>query len=139
MVLAVALVVGAAVAGVVGWTWSRGTGVLRPGSLERIAPHDVALAPEDYGAVATLLLFTSAADDRAGSVRGALHRLAGPGVRVAEVDLGARGDLAGRYAVTRTPSVFALDAEQRLRARVKGPAPQEVLAAALAAALPRAD
>jgi hypothetical protein len=54
------------------------------------------------------------------------------------VDLTARGDLAGRFAVTRTPSVFVLDGEGRLRARVKGAAESETLRAALATADPRA-
>jgi protein-disulfide isomerase len=54
------------------------------------------------------------------------------------VDLTARGDLAGRYAVTRTPTVFVLDGDGRLRARVKGAADVETLGAALATAGPRA-
>lgn len=131
------LAIATGVVGVVGWTWWRNDGVLRRGSLERIRPEDVALPGSAYGDVATLLLFTTREDARTPPVRAALEALADrPGVRLAVVDLNARGDLAGRYGVTRTPSVFALDAEQRLRARVKGAGSADTLRAALEAALP---
>lgn len=134
--LPVVALLAAGAAGVVGWTWWRGDGSLRPGSGERIDPADVALPDDAFGERATLLLFTSPRDDRTTPVRRTLLDLAGsPGVRLAEVDLAARGDLAGRFAVTRTPSVFALDAERRLRARVKGAGSADTLSAALARAL----
>lgn len=126
------------IVGVVGWLWWRGDGELRTGSGEQLRPHEVALPEDAFGAVATMLLFGSQQDERTVVVR---DRLAGlvdgrDGVVIAEVDLTARGDLAGRYAVTRTPSVFALDADGRLRARVKGAGDLDTLQAALDTALP---
>lgn len=138
MTVALAVVAGLVVAALIGWSWQRGAGTARPGSGEVVRPEDVALPADAFGSAATLLLFTSRQDDRTGPVRAALDALARPGVRVAEVDLTARGALAGRYAVTRTPSVLVLDGAGRLRARVKGPASPAVLRDALAAALPGA-
>ncbi|MFD1721504.1 hypothetical protein [Amnibacterium endophyticum] len=134
-VTVVVLVLAAAVAAALGWTWQRGTGTVRPGTLERVEPDHVALPEQAFGREATMLLFTSQQDDRTAPVRAALADLQRPGVRIAEVDLTARGDLAGRYAVTRTPSVLVLDADRRLRTRVKGPAEPAVLRDALERAL----
>lgn len=134
-VIALAVVLGVAVAGVVGWSWQAGTGTVRPGSGEPVRPADVGLPGDDFGAAATLLLFTSRQDDRTAPVRAALQELTRPGVALAEVDLTTRGDLAGRYAVTRTPSLLVLDGDGRLRARVKGPAGPDVLRDALAVVL----
>lgn len=129
------------VIGVIGWLWWRGDGELRRGSGERIRPHDVALPDDAFGPVATMLLFGSRQDERTDSTRiqleGMIEGL--QGVVLAEVDLTTRGDLAGRYAVTRTPSVFALDGQGRLRARVKGAADADTLRAALDTALRPAD
>ncbi|MDQ1531957.1 MAG: hypothetical protein QOE37_2062 [Microbacteriaceae bacterium] len=121
---------------VVGVTWQRGEGALRKGSGERIRPSEVALPDDAFGRGGTLLLFTSPLDTDGAAARSVLHDAAGrsPGLRVAEVDLGARGDLAGRYAVTRTPTTFVLDEAGRLRARIKGPPELETVRAALAAA-----
>jgi len=133
------LVLAAATAGVgvIGWLWWRGSGELRRGSGERIRPQEVALPDDAFGPVATLLLFGSRQDERTATARTQLEALAEgrDGVVVAEVDLTARGDLAGRYAVTRTPSVFALDGDGRLRGRVKGAADADTLRAALDTAL----
>ena len=138
LVVAAVLAVAAAAVGVLGWTWWRNDGALQRGSLERIEPADVALPEGSFGEVATLLLLTTREDDRTAPVRAELDSLAQrPGVRVAVVDLNARGDLAGRYGVTRTPTVLALDADHRLRARVKGAGSPAVLRAALDAAVPR--
>jgi hypothetical protein len=136
-VIALVLVVAAAVAGLVGWLWWRGDGTVRPGSGEVLRPHEAALPDDAFGPTATLLLFGSQQDERTDLVRRRLLALAleHRGVAVAEVDLTRRGDLAGRWAVTRTPSVFALDGDGRLRARVKGAAAADVLRAALDAAL----
>lgn len=138
-VIPIVLAAATAVVGVIGWLWWRGDGELRRGSGERILPHDVALPDGAFGSVATLLLFGSQQDGRTDLVRDRLATLTEhrDGVLIAEVDLTRRGDLAGRYAVTRTPSVFALDAEGRLRARVKGAAELDTLTAALDTALPR--
>ena len=119
--------------------WWRGDGELRKGSGERLRPHEVALPDDAFGRVATMLLFGSQQDERTVVVREPARRPgrgASTGVRIAEVDLTARGDLAGRYAVTRTPSVFALDGDGRLRARIKGAGNAETLRAALDTALP---
>ncbi|MGT2424633.1 hypothetical protein [Amnibacterium kyonggiense] len=114
-----------------------GDGTLRPGSGEAIRPSEVALPDDAFGAVATLLLFGSQQDERTATTRARLRSLVEDrdGVRLAEVDLTARGDLAGRYAVTRTPSVFAIDGRGRLVGRVKGAADDATLRAALDAAL----
>lgn len=128
------------VAGAIGWLWWRGDGRMSRGSGERLLPSEAALPDDAFGTVATLMLFGSQQDDRTAQVRERLEALAGAhdGVVVAEVDLTARGDLAGRWAVTRTPSVFVLDAGGRLRARVKGAGDAETLRAALGTALPGA-
>jgi hypothetical protein len=140
-VLPLALVLAAvAVAGGIGWLWWRGDGQMRRGSGEVVRARDVALPDDAFGPALTVLLFGSQQDERTATVRVRLERLleGRPGARLAEVDLTARGDLAGRFAVTRTPSVFVLDGEGRLRARVKGAAESETLRAALATADPRA-
>ena len=131
------LAVATGVVGVTGWLWWRGDGDLRKGSGERLRPHEVALPEDAFGPVATMLLFGSQQDERTVVVRDRLTDLIDglEGVRIAEVDLTARGDLAGRYAVTRTPSVFALDGDGRLRSRVKGTGSVETLRAALDTAL----
>lgn len=131
------LLVAAALVGAVGFLWWRGDGTLRPGTGERVRPADVRLPDDAFGPVATLLLLTSQQDDRSTAVRGHLTDLAAQhdGVRVAEVDLTRHGDLAGRYAVTRTPSVLVLDAGGRLRSRVKGAGDAAVLRRALELAL----
>ncbi len=141
LVVLVVVLVAATVAGVVGWLWWRGDGTLRPGSGEQVLPADVRLPEGSFGGAATLLLLTSQQDDRSTAVRSHLARLAQahPGTALAEVDLTRHGDLAGRYAVTRTPSVLVLDGDGRLRARVKGAGDAAVLARALDAALDPRD
>lgn len=125
------------VAGLIGWFWWRGDGRLTRGSLERLQPHEAALPDDAFGPVATLLLFGSQQDERTDQVRERLRALVEEhdGVAIAEVDLTARGDLAGRWAVTRTPSVFVLDGDGRLRARVKGAGDADTLRAALGTVL----
>ena len=137
LVVLLVVLLAAAAAGGVGWLWWRGDGTLRPGTGERVLPRDVRLPDGAFGATATLLLLTSQQDDRSAAVRGHLAQLAAEhdGVAVAEVDLTRHGDLAGRYAVTRTPSVLVLDAEGRLQARVKGAGDAAVLRRALERAL----
>jgi hypothetical protein len=136
-VIPVVLAAAAAVAGGVGWFWWRGDGQLRPGSNERIRPHEAALPDCSFGPLATLLLFGSQQDARTDEVRERLLTIIDgrPGIVIAEVDLTTRGDLAGRYAVTRTPSVFAIDGQGRLRARVKGAGDLDTLRHALDLAL----
>lgn len=123
--------------GVVGWWFWRGDGRLSRGSGERIRPDQLALPEEAFGPAGTVLLFGSQQDERTPIVRDRIEGLIdGRGdVRIAEVDLTVRGDLAGRYAVTRTPTVLVLDGERRLRVRVKGLGSEETLRAALDAAL----
>jgi hypothetical protein len=136
-VIPLVLAVATGVVGITGWLWWRGDGELRRGSGERLRPDEVALPDDAFGPVATMLLFGSQQDERTAVVRDRLTDLIDglDGVRIAEVDLTARGDLAGRYAVTRTPSVFALDGEGRLRSRVKGAGSVETLRSALDSAL----
>lgn len=139
MVVLVVVVAAVVVVGV-GWAWWRGDGRMRPGSGEVLLPREVALPDDAFGPELTALLFGSQQDERTATVRARLEGLLDgrPGARLAEVDLTTRGDLAGRYAVTRTPTVFVLDGDGRLRARVKGAAEVETLRAALATADPRA-
>ncbi|MCU1473978.1 MAG: thioredoxin [Amnibacterium sp.] len=116
----------------VGIAWRRGDGTTKRGSGERIRPAEVALEDDAFGPRGTLLFFTADHDVRSVAVRDALEQAAAahPGVRIAAVDLGRRGDLAGRYAVTTLPSVFVLDGDGRLRFRMKGaPRLADVLAA----------
>ncbi|MBW4040509.1 MAG: thioredoxin family protein [Acidobacteria bacterium] len=119
--------------GLIGWFWWRGEGRLTRGSGERIRPREVALPDDAFGLVGTMLLFGSRQDERTDLARVRLEGMIDGirGVALAEVDLTARGDLAGRYGITRTPSLFALDGQGRLRARVKGAADAETLRAAL--------
>jgi hypothetical protein len=139
-VIPLVLAAATGVVGVIGWYFWHGDGQLRPGSGERIRPRDAALPDDAFGPVATLLLFGSQQDERTDLVRMQLGGLIDgrDGVVIAEVDLTRRGDLAGHFAVTRTPSVFALDGDGRLRARVKGAADLDTLRAALDTALPPA-
>jgi hypothetical protein len=122
----------------VGIAWRRGDGTTKPGSGERIRPSEVALDDDAFGPGGTLLLFTADLDVRSTAVRATLEDAiaAHHGVRIAEVDLGRRGDLAGRYAVTTIPTVFVLDAEGRLRFRMKGVARPSDVAAALQSVAP---
>jgi hypothetical protein len=136
-VLPLVLAVATGVVGLIGWLWWRGDGTMHRGSGERVRPKDVLLPDDAFGPVATLLLLGTQQDERTDLVRERLAALADgtAGVVVAEVDLTAHGDLAGRYAVTRSPTVFVLDADDRLRTRVRGAADAETLRAALATAL----
>jgi hypothetical protein len=122
----------------VGFAWWRGDGTMKRGSGERIRPAEVALPDDAFGARGTLLLFTSDHDTRSAQVRRILAEAEEgiDGVRVGPVDLTRRGDLAGRYAVTLTPTVFVLDGEGRLRFRIKGAARREDVFAALASVAP---
>jgi hypothetical protein len=122
----------------VGVAWRRGDGTTKRGSGERIRPAEVALDEAAFGARATLLFFTADHDERSVAVRGLLEEAAAasPGVLIAPVDLGRRGDLAGRYAVTTIPTVFVLDGEGRLRFRLKGAARRSDLLAALESVAP---
>lgn len=131
--IALVLAASAAAAAVIGWLWWRGDGRMQRGSLERVLASEVSLPDDAFGPDATLLLFGSQQDDRTDLVRQRLEALIDgrPRVRIAEVDLTTRGDLAGRYAVTRTPTLLVLDGEGRLTARVKGAAEPDVLGAAL--------
>jgi hypothetical protein len=125
-------------AAVVGVAWWRGDGSMKRGSGERIRPEEVALPEDAFGARGTLLLFTSDHDTRSPAVRRMLEEtVAGrPGLSIASVDLSRRGDLAGRYAVTLTPTVFVLDAEGRLRYRLKGAARRADVQTALTSVAP---
>ena len=122
----------------VGVAWQRGDGTTKRGSGERIRPAEVALPDDAFGPAGTLLLFTAEHDVRSADVRRALEEAAStvPGVRIATVDLGRRGDLAGRYAVTAIPTVFVLDADGGLRFRMKGAARLPDVLAALQGATP---
>jgi hypothetical protein len=137
------LVLGAATVavGLIGWSWWRGDGRLSRGSGERILPREVALPDDAFGPVGTMLLFGSRQDERTEAARLRIADVldSTEGVLLAEVDLTARGDLAGRYGVTRTPSLFALDGRGRLRARVKGAADADTVRAALDTVLRPAD
>jgi hypothetical protein len=132
-VILLVLAVAAAAVALIGWFWWRGAGRLTPGSGERIRPREVALADDAFGPVGTMLLFGSRQDERTDVARARLARMIDgiEGMALAEVDLTARGDLAGRYGVTRTPSLFALDGQGRLRARVKGATDTDTMRAAL--------
>jgi hypothetical protein len=137
-VIAAVLVAAVVVAGLVGWVWWRGDGRMQRGSGEVVPPDRVGLAVDAFGDAATLLLFGSQQDGRTDLVRERLAAVASdrPGVRIAEVDLTVRGDIAGPYAVTRTPTVLVLDGDRRLVARVRGAADEEVIRGALALAAP---
>jgi hypothetical protein len=132
-VILLVLAVAAAAVALIGWFSWRGAGRLTPGSGERIRPREVALADDAFGPVGTMLLFGSRQDERTDVARARLARMIDgiEGMALAEVDLTARGDLAGRYGVTRTPSLFALDGQGRLRARVKGATDTDTMRAAL--------
>jgi hypothetical protein len=118
----------------VGVLWLRGDGSMKRGSGERIRPAEVVLPDDAFGPRGTLLLFTSDHDIRSAAVRRILEDAADgiEGVRIAPVDLTRHGDLAGRYAVTLTPTVFVLDGDGLLRFRIKGSARPEDVRAALA-------
>ena len=118
----------------VGVVWLRGDGSMKRGSGERIRPAEVVLPDEAFGSRGTLLLFTSDHDIRTAEVRRTLEDATDgiDGVRIAPVDLTRHGDLAGRYAVTLTPTVFVLDADGLLRFRIKGSARREDVRSALA-------
>jgi hypothetical protein len=140
-VIPLVLAAAAAAIGLIGWSWWRGEGQLKPGSGERILPREVALPDDAFGSVGTMLLFGSRQDERTDLARVRLEAMVDgiQGVVLAEVDLTTRGDLAGRYGVTRTPSLFALDGQGRLRARVKGATDTDTMRAALDTVLRPAD
>lgn len=122
----------------VGIAWLRGDGAMKRGSGERIRAAEVRLPENAFGPHGTLLLFTSDHDTRSAAVRRILEDAAAEvdGVRIAPVDLTRHGDLAGRYAVTLTPTVFVLDGDGLLRFRIKGAARREDVLTALASVAP---
>ncbi len=136
--MAVIVVVALLAATAVGLAWRRGDGALRPGTGERIRPAEARLPDDAFGPAATLVFFTSQQEVRSPAVRALLDEIAAqsPGVRVAPVDLTVHGDLAGRFAVTATPTTFVLDSGGRLRFRIKGAARRDDLLAALSSVTP---
>jgi len=122
----------------IGWLFARGDGTVRRGSWERIRPDQAGLPDDSFGPRGTLLLFTTPLDTRRDAARAVLAASVErePGVWIAEVDLRARPALTGRFAVTRTPTVFVLDGDRRLRFRMKGVPKRTDLATALASVAP---
>ncbi len=91
-------------------------------------PEAPALTPADlastvtFGAVATLVQFSTEHCSRCPGTRTMLQSVAGsrPGVVHLEVDLTHRADLARRFQVLQTPTTLILDRSGRVRARVGG-------------------
>ena len=117
---ALALVALVAVATVLGLWWQRRDGTVRAfdGPAVQLADTELEAWPER----ATLLQFSTEFCSRCPGTRRFLRQLAGEhdGVLHSEIDLTQRADLADRYEITQTPTVFILDGYGRIRARVAG-------------------
>lgn len=134
----IAVVAGLVATIAIGLSWWRGSGRLKRGSRERIRPADVALPADAFGDRATLLLFMSQQCTRSPAVARMLDGVVTDtrGIRRADVDLTVHGDLAGRFAVLQTPTLFVLDADHRLTARLPGVPARALVLQALATAAP---
>jgi thiol-disulfide isomerase/thioredoxin len=118
-----------AVAAVLGALSRRSRGRVRPADGSTFLPGDLpglsSLAP-----TATLVQFSTAFCSSCPGSRRQLSRLATEreGVDYLDVDLTNDADLARRFRILQTPTVFILDAQGRLAARFGGaPRPQQVV------------
>ena len=109
-----------AVATVLGVWWKA-----RDGRVKTLEGPTVELADtelDDWANRATLLQFSTEMCARCPGTRRFLQEVASEhvGVTHTEIDLTHRTDLADRYGITQTPTVFILDGYGRIRARVAG-------------------
>ena len=98
----------------------------------RVAAEDI--APAAFAPVATLVQFSTEVCARCPQVRRMLRDVADGYEQVehAEIDLTHRPDLATRYGVLQTPTVFVVDDAGEVRARFHGVPPRAAITLALA-------
>lgn len=110
------------------------------------AAHPRAAAPltaaaldttEQLGSAATLVQFSTEYCAKCPGTRRLLHELAGveSGVRVVEIDLTHRPDLADRFSVLQTPTILLLDRAGTVQSRFAGTAQRAILSAELRSVL----
>ena len=109
-----------ALATLLGLWWKRRDGSVRTLDGPRVDLSDTAL--DAWPDRATLLQFSTDMCARCPGTRRYLRALAAEhdGVEHTEIDLTHRAELADRYGITQTPTVFILDGYGRIRARVAG-------------------
>lgn len=111
------LVAGASLLGV--W-WRFRDGSVRATSGPRVDLDDTGL--DDWAHRATLVQFSTELCSRCPGTRRFLGQVAGEheGVATVDIDLTHRADLAAKYGITQTPTVFIVDAYGRVHATVAG-------------------
>lgn len=109
-----------ALATVLGLWWKAGDGRVNAVEGPTVQLADTELAA--WANRATLLQFSTEVCARCPGTRRFLQQVATEhdGVTHTEIDLTHRADLADRYGITQTPTVFILDGYGRIRARVAG-------------------
>lgn len=109
-----------ALATALGLWWRFRDGAVREASGPRVDLADTAL--ESWADRATLVQFSTELCSRCPGTRRFLSQVAGehPGVATTEIDLTRRPDLAARYGITQTPTVFIVDTYGRVHATVGG-------------------
>lgn len=90
--------------------------------LARLGAHQNGQLVTEPGKIATLLLFSTEYCGRCPAVRRSLTEIESRtgGVLQAEVDLTDRIDLAAKFNISQTPTVFVLNAKGELTFRVSG-------------------
>lgn len=121
-----------ATAAIVGALFRAGQGRVRTSTQPEAVAADDLPGVDELGSTATLVQFSTEFCSGCVPTRRLLGEVAAErdGVIVREIDLTERGDLAARLHILQTPTVFVLDREGRLAARIGGlPRRQSVLAA----------
>ena len=118
LVAAVALPSAAAA---IGFAWKARTGRVRSAHDDG-ATRDLGLAPEAFGASATLVQFSTEYCSRCPATARRLASIAHDysGVRHVEVDLTHQPEVADRFHVLQTPTTLILDADGAATARIGG-------------------
>ncbi|TFC43856.1 thioredoxin [Cryobacterium sp. TMT1-21] len=117
--LLLALVAGATVLGLL---WRARQGRTAPVRADApLTPADVG-SPVSFGALGTLLQFSTDHCARCPGTHALLTRLAEsrPGVAHVDIDITHRRDLANRFGIMQTPTTLILDETGRVRARIGG-------------------
>ncbi|MGK9148590.1 thioredoxin family protein [Plantibacter flavus] len=139
-VIALTVVLGlVALATALGWYLRSASGrPRRPSGAKVVTARDLS-TQEPLGETATLVQFSTRWCARCPATNRLLHELATPehGVRVIDVDLTHRPDVADRFSVTQTPTVLLLAADGSIHTRIGGPPRREALITELDSVLGR--
>lgn len=115
---------------------SRSGRAVRPGAGAPVSPATLDTT-ESLGSAATFVQFSTEFCSKCPGTRRLLGEVAGTGsgVRVVDIDLTHRPDLADRFSILQTPTVLLLDHAGTVRSRFAGTVQRTILAAELRSVL----